>query len=100
LLCNCTCSPFEGPADEAGTFLKIISVPCCAPAFSFGGLRLRWEVFVGGLLTGFAGDVGDSLAWLARRMVDGELWFGARGFSFASLWGLSSGGVNGSPSTT
>jgi hypothetical protein len=43
---------------------------------------------VGGLLTGFAGDVGDSLAWLARRMVDGELWFGARGFSFASLWGL------------
>ena len=43
---------------------------------------------MGGLLTGFAGDVGDSLAWLARRMVDGELWFGARGFSFASLWGL------------
>ena len=43
---------------------------------------------MGGLLTGFAGDAGDSMAWLARRMVDGELWFGARGFSFASLWGL------------
>jgi hypothetical protein len=42
-------------------------------------------VFLGGVLTGFAGDVDDSLAWLARRMVDGELWFGARGFSFASL---------------
>jgi hypothetical protein len=77
-------SPFEGPA-EAGTFLKIISVPCCAPAFPFGGLRLQWEVFLGGVLTGFAGDVDDSLAWLARRMVDGELWFGARGVSFTSL---------------
>jgi hypothetical protein len=37
------------------------------------------------VLTGFAGDVDDSLAWLARRMVDGELWFGARGVSFTSL---------------
>ena len=49
-------SPIEGPA-EAGTFLKIISVPCCAPAFSFGGLRLWWAIFPCESASVGAGDV-------------------------------------------
>eukprot|EP01046_Picozoa_sp_COSAG06_P025788 COSAG06_NODE_2186_length_7388_cov_4.729867_8_plen_222_part_00 len=46
-------SPFEGLAEAKAHFRKIISVPGYTPAFSFGGLRLRWEVFVGGLFTRF-----------------------------------------------
>jgi hypothetical protein len=81
LLCNCTARS-RAQLAEAGTFLKIISAPCCAPAFSFGGLRLRWEVFVGGLLTGFAGDVGDSMAGFLVPIPLGwgleELWWRER----------------------